>query len=106
GINMQNAILAILSGNEQATRVADALKIDGFSTDEISIMLPDEFDAQELAFGSRSLAAEAGIIGAICGSILGAEFALVVIRLQLTFLLLSSLLVKSSECWPWRLRWR
>jgi hypothetical protein len=81
---MQHAILAILSGHEQSTRCADALKLAGFTGDEISILLPDEFGAQELGFARKTRAAEGLVVGVIAGAILGAGFALVANNAQVS----------------------
>ncbi|MBX9687494.1 MAG: hypothetical protein K2X27_12375 [Candidatus Obscuribacterales bacterium] len=71
---MQHAVNAILSGQEQSIRCADALKKAGFTRDEISVLLPDDFGAQELGFERRSKATLGFTIGAIFGLILGLEF--------------------------------
>lgn len=79
---MQQAVLAILSGNEQSTRCADALKSAGFSTDEISILMPDPFGAEELGFVRRTRILEGIVVGVIAGALFGAGFGLVASHMQ------------------------
>lgn len=69
---MQHAVIAILSGHEQSIRCAEALKRAGFTRDEISILLPDDFGAQELSFSRRTKALEGFAVGAVAGGIFGA----------------------------------
>ena len=81
---MQQSIIAILSGHEQATRCADALKKAGFTSDEISILLPDDFGAQELGFTRKTKVFEGLSIGVIAGAVLGIGFALVASQTDLS----------------------
>jgi hypothetical protein len=81
---MQHAILAILSGHEQATRCADALKQAGFTSDEISLLMPDNIGAEELGFIRKTRAAEGFAVGVISGLILGAGFAFLAAQMQLS----------------------
>lgn len=71
---MYNAVNAILSGQEQSIRCADSLKMAGFTRDEISVLLPDVYGAQELGFQRRSKACNGFVLGIIFGGILGAEW--------------------------------
>ncbi len=68
---MQHAVIAILSGPEQSVRCADALKQAGFTRDEISVLLPDDFGAQELGFERRTKAAEGVAVGMTSGFLAG-----------------------------------
>ena len=70
----QHAITAILTGQDQCIRVADALKKAGFTRDEISILMPDDYGAQELGFERKSKALEGLVVGCILGAVLGAIF--------------------------------
>lgn len=69
---MHQAILATLSGHEQSARVVSSLKEAGFTADDISVLLPDEFGAQELGFARGSKAPEGIALGAYFGMLLGA----------------------------------
>lgn len=69
---MQDSVIAILSGKEQSARCATALKEIGFTRDDISLLLPDEFGAQELGFYRHSHALNGVAIGAIMGTLAGA----------------------------------
>lgn len=80
---MQHAVMAVLSGQEQSIRCADALKQAGFSRDEISVLLPDDFGAQELSFGRRNRALEGFAIGAMLGAVLGGVFGYIANDLRL-----------------------
>lgn len=71
---MQRAVLATLSGHEQSARVVGALKQAGFSADDISVLLPDEFGAQELGFVRGSKAPEGTALGLWLGLLAGAIF--------------------------------
>lgn len=79
---MAHAITAILSGHEQPIRVADALKKAGFTRDEISILLPDDFGAQELGFERQTKALEGLVLGAIMGSLFGVCLGLAMVHFK------------------------
>lgn len=68
---MQNAVLATLSGSEQCQRTVDALKRAGFTSDDISVMLPDDYGASELGFEKRTKVLEGSAIGLTIGLVLG-----------------------------------
>lgn len=68
---MQNAVLATLSGTEQCQHTVDALKRAGFTTDDISVMLPDDYGASELGFCKRNKCLEGMAIGLMIGLVAG-----------------------------------
>lgn len=80
---MHHAVLGILSGIDQTTHCADSLKSAGFTRDEISLLSPDEYGAQELSFSRRSKALEGFAVGAIAGGIIGAIFGYIASDLRL-----------------------
>lgn len=82
---MQRAVLATLTGHEQSTRVVDGLKKAGFTSDDISLLLPDEFGAQELGFEKGNKAAEGTAFGAYIGMILGALYGYIAWSTRLPF---------------------
>lgn len=79
----QHAITAILSGHEQCVRVADALRKAGFTRDEISILMPDDYGAQELGFERKTKALEGLVAGGIMGAVLGALFGLLAANMKI-----------------------
>ncbi len=80
---MAHAITAILSGQEQPIRVADALRQAGFTRDEISILLPDDFGAQELGFERKTKAIEGLVLGGIMGALFGVVLGLCMVHFNL-----------------------
>lgn len=68
---MQQAILGTVSGMAQTTRVIEALKTAGFTNDDISVLMPDEYGAQELGYEKHSKAPEGIAFGAFLGAIIG-----------------------------------
>jgi hypothetical protein len=79
---MRHSVLAILSGDKQSSRCADALKASGFSDDDISILLPDPYGAQELGFVRRTRVLEGIVVGVIAGGFFGTGFALMASHMQ------------------------
>jgi hypothetical protein len=75
--------MGILSGIDHTSRCADSLKNAGFTREEISLMSPDEYGAQEMIFGRRSKALEGFAVGTIAGAIMGAIFGYVASDLRL-----------------------
>lgn len=68
---MQQALLGTVSGIPQATRVITSLKNAGFTNDDISVLVPDEYGAQELGYEKHSKAPEGISIGTVIGAIIG-----------------------------------
>jgi hypothetical protein len=68
---MQQALLGTVSGMAQTTRVIESLKSAGFTNDDISVLMPDEYGAQELGYEKHSKAPEGISIGACIGAVLG-----------------------------------
>jgi hypothetical protein len=68
---MQQAILGTVSGMAQTTRVIEALKSAGFTNDDISVLMPDEYGAQELGYEKHSKAPEGVCFGAVIGAVMG-----------------------------------
>lgn len=71
---MQNAVIATLSGAEQCQRACDALKRAGFTSDDISLLMPDEYGASELGFLKRTKLLQGVAIGLTLGLIVGLAF--------------------------------
>jgi hypothetical protein len=68
---MQQALLGTVSGMAQATRVIESLRKAGFSNDDISVLMPDEYGAQELGYEKHSKAPEGFAAGVLVGAFLG-----------------------------------
>jgi hypothetical protein len=68
---MQQALLGTVSGIAQTTRVVEALRNAGFSNDDISVLMPDEFGAQELGYEKHTKAPEGVSAGVGTGAVLG-----------------------------------
>lgn len=68
---MQQALIGTVSGLAQATRVIESLKGAGFTNDDISVLMPDEYGAQELGIEKHTKAPEGMAVGAGTGAILG-----------------------------------
>src|ERR1700740_2071802 len=65
------AVFAILSNEAQAIRVADALKADGFSSNDISVLCPDKAGTKDFAHEQHTKAPEGAAAGAGTGGVLG-----------------------------------
>lgn len=74
---MQNAVIATLSGAEHCQCAVDALKRAGFTSDDISLMMPDEYGASELGFLKRTKLLQGVAIGLTLGLIVGLAFSYV-----------------------------
>lgn len=69
---MHQAVVCIAPSITDAERLVDALKNSGFTADDISLMMPDSYGAQELAYEKHTKSPEGFMTGTIIGAIIGA----------------------------------
>jgi hypothetical protein len=72
---MANKSVFCLARNEaQAVRIVDELKAAGFSSNDVSVLLPDKGSTREFAHQKGTKAPEGAITGAGTGGVLGGAF--------------------------------
>jgi hypothetical protein len=70
-IIMHQAVVCIAPSVTDAERLVDSLKDSGFTADDISLMMPDSFGAQELAYEKHTKASCGFMAGTLFGAVLG-----------------------------------
>lgn len=68
---MHQAVVCIAPSITDAERLVDSLKDSGFTADDISLMMPDSFGAQELAYEKHTKASCGFMGGTLFGAVLG-----------------------------------
>jgi len=68
---MAKAVFCFARTFEQAEHIIEALKLDGFSTDDISVLLPDRAGTRDFAHEKGTKAPEGAATGAGAGGLLG-----------------------------------
>lgn len=68
---MHQAVVCIAPSITDAERLVDTLKSSGFTADDISLLMPDSYGAQELAYEKHSKASCGFMIGSLLGSVIG-----------------------------------
>lgn len=68
---MHQAVVCIAPSVTDAERLVDNLKASGFTADDISLMMPDSYGAQELAYEKHTKASCGFMVGTLAGAILG-----------------------------------
>ena len=68
---MHQAVVCIAPTVTDAERLVDTLKDSGFTADDISLMMPDSYGAQELAYEKHSKASCGFMTGTLFGAVLG-----------------------------------
>jgi hypothetical protein len=71
GGSMQEAILCLVSTEEEAQRIIDALRAKGFSNADISVLLPAKNFTRDVGYEKHSKAPEGTAAGASTGALLG-----------------------------------
>jgi hypothetical protein len=64
------AVFGIAKGEEQATRIVNALKEAGFSNDDVSVLLPDRAGSRDFAHEHHTKAPEGAATGAVAGGVM------------------------------------
>jgi uncharacterized membrane protein len=64
------AVFGIAKNEEQATRIVNALKEAGFSSDDVSVLLPDRAGSRDFAHEHHTKAPEGAAAGAIAGGVM------------------------------------
>jgi hypothetical protein len=67
---MAKAVFCIAKTEEQAVRIVDQLKEEGFSSDDVSVLFPDRAGSRDFAHEQHTKAPEGATAGAIAGGIL------------------------------------
>lgn len=65
------AVFCLARDEAQASRIVDDLKTSGFSSDDISVLLPDKRSTRDFAHAKETKAPEGATTGAITGGVLG-----------------------------------
>lgn len=73
---MNKAVIGIVSTRPQAEHIAEELHAAGFSTNDISVLFPDQRNTHEFAHTKNTKAPEGGIAGAAGGGLLGGTLGL------------------------------
>ncbi len=68
---MHQAVVCIAPSVTDAERLVDTLKDSGFTADDISLMMPDSYGAQELGYEKHSKASCGFMGGTLLGALLG-----------------------------------
>src|ERR1700680_485253 len=64
------AVFGIAKNEEQATRIVNALKEAGFSSDDVSVLLPDRAATRDFAHEQHTKAPEGAAAGAVAGGVM------------------------------------
>jgi hypothetical protein len=64
------AVFGIAKNEEQATRIVNALKEAGFSSDDVSVLLPDRAGSRDFAHEHHTKAPEGAAAGAVAGGVM------------------------------------
>lgn len=70
------AVLGIYKTRSEVERAVDALKMDGFSTNDISVLMPDSAGSQDFAHTKGTKAPEGAAAGASTGAVIGGTLGL------------------------------
>lgn len=69
---MSEAVLCIVPTEQQAYHIVDSLRLAGFESDSVSILLPDKNCTRDLGHEKHSKAPEGASAGASTGAVVGA----------------------------------
>jgi hypothetical protein len=64
------AVFGIAKNEEQATHIVNALKEAGFSSDDVSVLLPDRAGSRDFAHEHHTKAPEGAAAGAVAGGVM------------------------------------
>ncbi|MBV9948160.1 MAG: DUF3341 domain-containing protein [Myxococcales bacterium] len=73
---MKKAVMGIVEQRTQAEAIVEALRRDGFSTEEISVLFPDKKGTKEFAHEHHTKAPEGAAVGAGTGGVVGGTLGL------------------------------
>jgi hypothetical protein len=73
---MKTAVFGVARSYDQASAIVDLLRDEGFSTDDISALFPDDRTSHEFAHDKATKAPEGAIAGAGAGGALGGTLGL------------------------------
>jgi len=65
------SVYAIVKSDNQAARIADRLRAEGFSADDISVLFPDRKGTRDFAHENSTKAPEGAMVGAGTGAVVG-----------------------------------
>jgi len=68
---MAHAVFCTVKTSTQATQIADSLKSAGFSSSDISVLMPDKTGTRDFAVDNQTKAPEGAVTGAGSGALLG-----------------------------------
>ena len=68
---MAKAVFCTVKSSDQATRVVDQLKTAGFTSNDISVLMPDKSGTKDFAVDNETKAPEGAATGAGTGAVLG-----------------------------------
>jgi hypothetical protein len=69
---MAKAVIGIAKSEEQAARIVNRLKEAGFSSDDVSLLLPDRGGQRDFAHEHHSKAPEGATAGVVAGGVIAA----------------------------------
>ena len=67
----KNSVICIATSEEQAATIVDALKVAGFSNNDVSVLLPDKQGTKDFAHKKNTKAPEGATTGGVTGGVLG-----------------------------------
>ena len=68
---MAKSVLGIAKTDEQAIRIANDLKMAGFSANDISVLYPDKHGTRDFAHEQHTKAPEGAVSGGVLGGVIG-----------------------------------
>jgi hypothetical protein len=68
---MAKSVFGIAQTDEQAIRIANDLKLAGFSADDISVLYPDKQGTRDFAHEQHTKAPEGAVSGGVIGGVIG-----------------------------------
>ena len=68
---MAKAVFCTVKTSNQATQIVDRLKVAGFTSSDISVLMPDKSGTKEFAVDNQTKAPEGATAGAGTGALLG-----------------------------------
>lgn len=68
---MGHSVFCTVNSRDQATKIVEKLKISGFSSSDISVLLPDKSNTRDFAHEQNTKAPEGAATGATTGAALG-----------------------------------
>jgi hypothetical protein len=67
----KKAVVGLAKSEEQAARIVDGLRSAGFSSNDVSVLLPDKEGTRDFAYEHNTKAPEGAATGAATGGVLG-----------------------------------